>query len=68
QLQYIMESEEIRRSMEPVELIKRVKEIEQEAYLVPEQREQKSLKSKLVLSIFQRDLSLVHLVILTAKE
>ncbi|KAL5207931.1 hypothetical protein ABZP36_032366 [Zizania latifolia] len=32
QLQYIWESEELRRAMEPVDLIRRVKEIEQEAY------------------------------------
>ncbi|KQK01347.1 uncharacterized protein LOC100831347 [Brachypodium distachyon] len=32
QLRYIWESEELRRAMEPVDLIKRVKEIEQEAY------------------------------------
>ncbi|XP_008812739.1 uncharacterized protein LOC103723564 [Phoenix dactylifera] len=32
QLRYILESEEIRRAMEPVELIKRIKEIEQEAF------------------------------------
>ncbi|KAF0935402.1 hypothetical protein E2562_032661 [Oryza meyeriana var. granulata] len=32
QLRYIWESEELRRAMEPVDLIRRVKEIEQEAY------------------------------------
>ncbi|CAM0943030.1 unnamed protein product [Alopecurus aequalis] len=32
QLRYIWESEELRRAMEPVDLIKRVKEIEEEAY------------------------------------
>ncbi|OEL27277.1 hypothetical protein BAE44_0011703 [Dichanthelium oligosanthes] len=32
QLWYIWESEELRRAMEPVDLIRRVKEIEQEAY------------------------------------
>ncbi|KAL6591350.1 hypothetical protein ACP70R_049853 [Stipagrostis hirtigluma subsp. patula] len=32
QLRFIWESEELRRAMEPVDLIKRVKEIEQEAY------------------------------------
>ncbi|KAK3159461.1 hypothetical protein QOZ80_2AG0150400 [Eleusine coracana subsp. coracana] len=31
-LQFIWESEELRRSMEPVDLIRRVKEIEQESY------------------------------------
>ncbi|XP_020596217.1 uncharacterized protein LOC110036170 [Phalaenopsis equestris] len=32
---YIMESEQIRRSMEPMDLIKRIKEIEEEAYTEP---------------------------------
>ncbi|XP_051191730.1 uncharacterized protein [Lolium perenne] len=32
QLRYIWESEELRRAMEPADLIKRVKEIEQESY------------------------------------
>uniref|UniRef100_A0A0D9VMN1 Uncharacterized protein n=1 Tax=Leersia perrieri TaxID=77586 RepID=A0A0D9VMN1_9ORYZ len=32
QLRFIWESEELRRAMEPVDLIRRVKEIEQEAY------------------------------------
>ncbi|KAF7092055.1 hypothetical protein CFC21_094580 [Triticum aestivum] len=35
QLRYIWESEELRRAMEPVDLIRRVKEIEQEAYGEP---------------------------------
>ncbi|RZC50398.1 hypothetical protein C5167_018822 [Papaver somniferum] len=54
QLQYIMESEEIRRSMEPVELIKRVKEIEQEAYLVPERGEQKASKQTSAVDLSKR--------------
>ncbi|WOK94921.1 hypothetical protein Cni_G03626 [Canna indica] len=40
QLRYILESQEIRRAMEPLELIKRIKEIEQEAYAEPERETQ----------------------------
>ncbi|OAY75826.1 uncharacterized protein LOC109727050 [Ananas comosus] len=36
QLRYISESEELRLAMEPVDLIRRIKEIEQEAYAEPE--------------------------------
>ncbi|XP_011627061.1 uncharacterized protein LOC18444211 isoform X2 [Amborella trichopoda] len=36
QLRYIRESEAIRRAMVPLELIKRVKEIQQEPYIQPE--------------------------------
>nr|CAD1840883.1 unnamed protein product [Ananas comosus var. bracteatus] len=32
QLKYVLESEALRRAMEPLELIRRIKEIEQEAY------------------------------------
>ncbi|KAH0461231.1 hypothetical protein IEQ34_008806 [Dendrobium chrysotoxum] len=35
QMRYIMESEQIRRSMEPLDLIKRIKEIEEEALTEP---------------------------------
>ncbi|XP_077250903.1 uncharacterized protein LOC143890204 [Tasmannia lanceolata] len=35
-LRYVLEGEELRRAMEPLELIKRVKEIRQEVYTEPE--------------------------------
>ncbi|OVA04825.1 hypothetical protein BVC80_8159g6 [Macleaya cordata] len=54
QLRYIMESEEIRRSMEPVELIKRVREIEEEAYTEPEQLQQKTSKQASAVDLSKR--------------
>ncbi|OAY28165.1 uncharacterized protein LOC110600726 [Manihot esculenta] len=44
QLSYIKESEEIRLAMRPWALIKRVREIEQEAYAEPETEQQKDTK------------------------
>ncbi|XP_027119815.1 uncharacterized protein LOC113765320 [Coffea eugenioides] len=43
-LRHIKESEEIRRAMIPVDLIKRVKEIEKEAHVEPEAVKQKDTK------------------------
>ncbi|KAF9611184.1 hypothetical protein IFM89_027498 [Coptis chinensis] len=52
-LQHIVESEEARRAMEPLELIKRVREIEQEAYFEPE----RTVKQKVVKQTAAVDLS-----------
>ncbi|XAR62704.1 hypothetical protein NMG60_11017559 [Bertholletia excelsa] len=54
QLKYISESEEIRRAMEPLELIRRVREIEQEAYVEPEQVEQKDTKQTAAVDLITR--------------
>ncbi|KAK2643780.1 hypothetical protein Ddye_018975 [Dipteronia dyeriana] len=45
-LKHIKESEEIRLAMQPLELIKRVKEIQQEVYAEPETVQQKDAKQK----------------------
>ncbi|KAJ8616796.1 hypothetical protein MRB53_036168 [Persea americana] len=46
QLRYIMEAEAIRRTMEPLELIKRVREIQQEGYREPEMVVQRQAPKK----------------------
>ncbi|XP_068657937.1 uncharacterized protein [Aristolochia californica] len=43
---YIMEAEGLRRAMEPLELIKRVREIKEEAYTDPETSEQENVPRK----------------------
>ncbi|PIA36207.1 hypothetical protein AQUCO_03400254v1 [Aquilegia coerulea] len=54
QLKYIRESEEVRRAFEPLELIKRVREIEQEAYVEPEMIKQKAGKQTAAVDLSKR--------------
>ncbi|XP_041027961.1 uncharacterized protein LOC121267924 [Juglans microcarpa x Juglans regia] len=54
QIQYIKESEEIRLSMQPLELIKRVMEIGQEAYAKPETVQQKDTKQTAAVDLSKR--------------
>ncbi|XP_057991986.1 uncharacterized protein LOC110641063 isoform X1 [Hevea brasiliensis] len=54
QLRYIKESEEIRLAMQPWALIKRVKEIEQEAYAEPEVVQQKDKKQTAAVDLSKR--------------
>ncbi|XP_054820478.1 uncharacterized protein LOC129319438 [Prosopis cineraria] len=54
QLSYIKQSEEIRLAMLPLELIKRVKEIEQEAYTGPEKVQQKDTKQTAAVDLSKR--------------
>ncbi|KAK9288661.1 hypothetical protein L1049_017122 [Liquidambar formosana] len=54
QLRYIKESEEMRRAMEPLELIKRVREIEQESYAEPEIVQQKDTKQTAAVDLSKR--------------
>ncbi|XP_057959198.1 uncharacterized protein LOC131151799 [Malania oleifera] len=54
QLRYIQESEEMRRAMEPLELIKRVREIEQEAYVEPQTVQQKDPKQNAAVGLSKR--------------
>ncbi|XP_062108973.1 uncharacterized protein LOC133819686 [Humulus lupulus] len=54
QLRYIRECEEIRLAMQPLELIKRVKEIQQEAYAEPESVEQKEAKQTAAADLSKR--------------
>ncbi|XP_040988974.1 uncharacterized protein LOC121236594 [Juglans microcarpa x Juglans regia] len=54
QSQYIKESEEIRLAMQPLELIKRVMEIEQEAYAKPEMVQQKDTKQTAAVDLSKR--------------
>nr|GMD65633.1 Translation initiation factor IF-2 like [Ipomoea batatas] len=51
---YIRESEEIRRAMMPVNLIKRVKEIENEAYIEVEPLEHKDVKQGAAVDLITR--------------
>ncbi|XP_019181452.1 PREDICTED: uncharacterized protein LOC109176468 [Ipomoea nil] len=51
---YIRESEEIRRAMMPVNLIKRVKEIEKEAYIEVEPLEHKDVKQGAAVDLITR--------------
>lgn len=53
-LKYIRESEELRRAMEPVELIKRVEEIEKEAYIEPDTIQQKDAKQTSAVDLIAR--------------
>lgn len=48
------ESEEMRRAMEPLELMKRVREIEQEAYGEPETFQQKVTKQTAAVDLSKR--------------
>ncbi|XP_058725120.1 uncharacterized protein LOC131596479 [Vicia villosa] len=54
QLIYIKESEEIRLAMLPLELIKRVKEIEQEEYTAPETTQKKDTKQTAAVDLSKR--------------
>ncbi|XP_057998095.1 uncharacterized protein LOC131177136 [Hevea brasiliensis] len=54
QLKYIKESEEIRLALQPWALIKRVKEIEQEAYAEPETVQQKETKQTAAVDLSKR--------------
>ncbi|KAI3683361.1 hypothetical protein L1987_83864 [Smallanthus sonchifolius] len=53
-LKYIKESEELRRAMEPVELIKRVREIEREAHEEVETVQEKDAKQSAALDLISR--------------
>ncbi|KAK9058431.1 hypothetical protein SSX86_023273 [Deinandra increscens subsp. villosa] len=53
-LKYIKESEELRRAMEPVELIKRVREIEREALEEVETVQEKDAKQSAALDLISR--------------
>ncbi|ESW17346.1 hypothetical protein PHAVU_007G231900 [Phaseolus vulgaris] len=54
QVSYIKESEEIRLAMLPVELIKRVREIEQEVYTEPETAQKKDTKQTAAVDLSKR--------------
>ncbi|CAL5337344.1 unnamed protein product [Camellia sinensis] len=54
QLRYIKESEDLRRTMEPLELIRRVREIKQEAYIEPEPVQQKDIKQTAAVDLITR--------------
>ncbi|KAF3964388.1 hypothetical protein ACB098_02G094800 [Castanea mollissima] len=54
QTRYIKESEEIRLAMQPLELIKRVREIEQEVYAQPETVQQKDSKQTAAVDLSKR--------------
>eukprot|EP00257_Ricinus_communis_P020971 XP_015580346.1 uncharacterized protein LOC8265710 [Ricinus communis] len=54
QLSYVKESEEIRIAMQPWKLIKRVKEIEQEAYVEQETVQQKDAKQTAAVDLSKR--------------
>ncbi|GLT99286.1 hypothetical protein SLE2022_167310 [Rubroshorea leprosula] len=51
---YIRESEEIRLAMRPLELIKRVREIEREAYAEPEADQEKESKQTAAIDLSKR--------------
>uniref|UniRef100_A0A7N2LZ94 Uncharacterized protein n=1 Tax=Quercus lobata TaxID=97700 RepID=A0A7N2LZ94_QUELO len=54
QIRYIKESEEIRLAMQPLELMKRVREIEQEVYAQPETVQQKDSKQTAAVDLSKR--------------
>ncbi|KAK9137777.1 hypothetical protein Sjap_008371 [Stephania japonica] len=54
EMRYIMEAEEMRRAMEPLELIKRIREIQQEAYTEIEMVPQKVSKQTSALDLSKR--------------
>lgn len=54
ELSYIKESEEIRLAMLPLELIKRVREIEQEGYTEPETAQKKDTKQTAAVDLSKR--------------
>ncbi|XP_009357955.2 uncharacterized protein LOC103948644 [Pyrus x bretschneideri] len=53
-LRYVRESEEIRFAMRPLELIKRVKEIQQEAYEKPETTKEKDTRQTVAVDLSKR--------------
>ncbi|XP_043706098.1 uncharacterized protein LOC122655815 [Telopea speciosissima] len=53
-LRYVKESEELRRAMEPLDLIKRVREIEQETYVEPEAVKPKATKQTAAVDLSKR--------------
>ncbi|KAL6292326.1 hypothetical protein ACE6H2_000468 [Prunus campanulata] len=53
-LRYVRESEEIRLALRPLELIKRVKEIQQEAYAKPETVQEKDTKQTVAGDLSKR--------------
>ncbi|KAL4561174.1 hypothetical protein LXL04_033337 [Taraxacum kok-saghyz] len=53
-LKYAKESEELRRALEPLELIKRVKEIEREAHEESESVQEKDAKQSAALDLISR--------------
>ncbi|VVA37034.1 PREDICTED: unknown [Prunus dulcis] len=53
-LRYVRESEEIRLAMRPLELIKRVKEIQQEVYAKPETVKEKDTKQNVAGDLSKR--------------
>ncbi|KAB2625740.1 hypothetical protein D8674_017400 [Pyrus ussuriensis x Pyrus communis] len=53
-LRYVRESEEIRFAMRPLELIKRVKEIQQEAYEKPETAKEKDTRQTVAVDLSKR--------------
>ncbi|ESR33630.1 hypothetical protein CICLE_v10006126mg [Citrus x clementina] len=53
-LKYIKESEELRLAMQPLELIKRVREIQQEAYQEPKTVVQKDIKQTAAVDLSKR--------------
>ncbi|KMS98688.1 hypothetical protein BVRB_3g069370 [Beta vulgaris subsp. vulgaris] len=54
ELMYVKESEEIRRAMQPFELIRRVREIEQELYAEPETVQHKEMKQTAAVDLSKR--------------
>ncbi|VVA89963.1 unnamed protein product [Arabis nemorensis] len=54
QLRYIKEAEELRRAMQPLELIKRVREIEQEASAGQETEQKKDVKQNTAVDLSKR--------------
>uniref|UniRef100_A0A6M2F789 Transmembrane protein n=1 Tax=Populus davidiana TaxID=266767 RepID=A0A6M2F789_9ROSI len=54
ELSYIKESEEMRLALQPWKLIKRIKEIEQEAYAEPETVEHKDMKQTAAVDLSKR--------------
>ncbi|KAB2625573.1 hypothetical protein D8674_017233 [Pyrus ussuriensis x Pyrus communis] len=54
QFRYVRESEEIRFAMRPLELIKRVKEIQQEAYEKPETTKEKDTRQTVAVDLSKR--------------
>ncbi|XP_022964013.1 uncharacterized protein LOC111464164 [Cucurbita moschata] len=54
QLKYIRESEEIRLAMQPLELIKRVREIQREAYYESEDIQEKDSKQNAAIDLSKR--------------
>lgn len=53
-LRYIKESEELRRAMQPLELIRRVREIQREAYIELEAAQEKVTKQSAAVDLISR--------------